>query len=290
MPGAEGALRGAPVRPRRPRIAGAAARLPPRRRLGRGRPRHARPALPLPRAARPACGCSSVDYRLAPEHPFPAAVEDALAALRFAIAEAARLGADPARVAVGGDSAGGNLAAVVARLLTRRGRPRARLPAPDLSRHRPVAQARVLPRCSARASSSPSARWTGTATTTCPTMRPPRDPRASPLLAADLAGLPPAHVVTAGFDVLRDEGEAYADAAARGRRAGHAHARAGADPRLLARRRHVPGTAARDAGHRGRPAGRPRAGPLDHGGAQLTFDEGASPGAPVHRELGRPRP
>jgi acetyl esterase len=151
----------------------------------------------------------SVDYRLAPEHPFPAAVEDAVAALRFAIEEAASLGADPARVAVGGDSAGGNLAAAAARLAVAEGGPAPTFqlliyPVTDLSHKRRSYDLfregfflterqmdwyrhHYLPDESAAL-----------------------DPRASPLLADDLAGLPPAHVAIAGFDVLRDEAEEYA--------------------------------------------------------------------------------
>ena len=151
----------------------------------------------------------SIDYRRAPEHKFPAPVEDCLAALRFAIDEAESLGADPARVAVGGDSAGGNLAAAVTRLCAIEGGPAPALqlliyPVTDLSRkresyrlfrdgffltesHMDWYRAHYLPDEAAA-----------------------RDPRASPMLASDLAGLPPAHVVTAGFDPLRDEGEDYA--------------------------------------------------------------------------------
>jgi acetyl esterase len=152
----------------------------------------------------------SVDYRLAPEHPFPAAVDDTVAAVRYAITEADRLGADAARVAVGGDSAGGNLAAAAARLLTQAGDavPAFQLllyPVTDLSRKRRSYELfrdgfflterqmdwyreHYLPAGDAAL-----------------------DPRASPLLAPDLGGLPPAHVAVAGFDVLRDEGEEYAD-------------------------------------------------------------------------------
>src|SRR4051812_6049769 len=149
----------------------------------------------------------SVDYRLAPEHPFPAAVEDGLAALRFASDNAKSLGAGP--IAVGGDSAGGNLAAVVAQ--EARG-----------EEHAPAVQLLIYPVTdwSRKAESYRLFRegfflteaemdWyrahylpgdPGAA----------RDPRASPLLADDLTGVAPACVVVAGFDPLRDEGIAYA--------------------------------------------------------------------------------
>ena len=151
----------------------------------------------------------AIDYRRAPEHPFPAAVEDSVAAVRHAVAEAERFGADPARVAVGGDSAGGNLAAVAARLLTIDGGPAPAFqlliyPVTDLTRKRRSYQLfsegfflteRQMDwyRDHYLADESHAS-----------------DPRVSPVLASDLAGLPPAHVVTAGFDVLRDEGEDYA--------------------------------------------------------------------------------
>ena len=154
----------------------------------------------------------AVDYRLAPEHPFPAAVEDARAALHWAVAHASELGADPQRVGVGGDSAGGNLAAVVAQLAARDGGPA------------PVLQLLIYPATdfSARRRSrelfgegflltNPEMDWfetnyLGSERTSA------RDPRASPLLAEDLSGLAPAYVVTAAFDPLRDEGEEYAAA------------------------------------------------------------------------------
>ena len=150
----------------------------------------------------------SVDYRLAPEHPFPAAVEDAVAAFAWAAEHADALGADPGRVTVGGDSAGANLAAVVAQ--------QAR------STRSPSAQLLVYPPTDMK-TTFPSARRfaDGYFLTEADTLwfldhyagdADRSDPRMSPLLADDLSGLAPALVVTAAFDVLRDHGEAYAQA------------------------------------------------------------------------------
>jgi acetyl esterase len=150
----------------------------------------------------------SVAYRLGPEHPFPAAVDDALAAFRWAREKGAKLGADPARVAVAGDSAGANLAAVVAQLATGAERPVFQAlvyPVTDYSKnHRSYelfGEGFFLTReemdwFRENYFSSAEERF---------------DPRASPLLAEDLSGLPPAFIVTCGFDPLRDEGEAYAE-------------------------------------------------------------------------------
>ena len=154
----------------------------------------------------------AIDYRLAPEHPFPAAVDDAWAALRWAFENAHRLGADPSRVGVGGDSAGGNLAAVSSQIAARAGGPAPALqlliyPATDMTtRHR----SRELFR-EGFLLTDPEMDWytdnyLGTARAHA------GDPRASPLVAKHLSGLAPAFVVTAAFDPLRDEGEAYARA------------------------------------------------------------------------------
>jgi acetyl esterase len=149
----------------------------------------------------------SVDYRLAPEHPFPAAAEDAVAAFRWAQANAERLGADPARVAVGGDSAGGNLAAVVAQATRGDRPPLAQLliyPATDTPTDRPsrrLFDGYLLPDGLRQAFFDVYTAGSGADAA---------DVRLSPGLAPDLAGLAPALVLTAGFDVLRDEGEAYA--------------------------------------------------------------------------------
>jgi acetyl esterase len=157
------------------------------------------------------CVVVSVDYRLAPEHKFPAAAEDAIAATRWIGANAQRLGIDAARLAVGGDSAGGNLAAVVSLDARDRGAPRLafqlliypatdmRMGWPSLERH-----AEQLPLTRA------GMHWFVDHYLTKADDR--TDWRASPLLARSFAGLPPALVITAGFDPLSDEGQAYADA------------------------------------------------------------------------------
>ena len=161
-------------------------------------------------AADARCVVVSVDYRMAPEHRFPAAVDDALDAFRWAREQAQELGGDPARVAVGGDSAGGNLAAVVSQQCAGLGEPGPSLqlliyPATDLSRESPsyasygegfyLTRARI--------------EWFKNIYLS---LEERSDPRASPLLHRELAGLAPAFVVTAGFDPLRDEGAAYAEA------------------------------------------------------------------------------
>ena len=151
----------------------------------------------------------SIGYRLAPEHPFPAAVEDTFAALRFAAAHAPEWSGDASRLAVMGGSAGGNLAAVVAQRARREGGPRL------------VYQVLVVPALQAGLEPTPSlgAFSKGYGLDGIPKMiaaylpdpADRRHPWASPLFAEDLAGLPPALILTAAFDPLRDEGEAYAE-------------------------------------------------------------------------------
>jgi len=151
----------------------------------------------------------SVDYRLAPEHKFPAAAEDCYAATCWAADNAASLGADAKRLAVGGDSAGGNLAAVVALMARDRGKPKIGFqmliyPVTDHSygtaSYRDNADGYLL--------TKDAMVWfwnhylTGAGDSA--------NPYASPLRAKSFGGLPPAMVVTAEFDPLRDEGEAYA--------------------------------------------------------------------------------
>jgi acetyl esterase len=151
----------------------------------------------------------SLDYRLAPEHPFPAAVEDAIAGFTWAAENAAELGADPTRIAVGGDSAGGNLAAVVS-LLAREGGGSA--PAMQLLIY-PVTDAVGGQRSRdlfARGFLLTRGDMDTFEEHYLPAGTDPRDPRVSVLHAPDLQSLPPAYVTTAGFDPLRDEGEAYA--------------------------------------------------------------------------------
>ena len=159
---------------------------------------------------RACCVVVSVDYRLAPEHKFPAAVEDAYAATRWVANNAHRINGDPARIAVGGDSAGGNLAAVVAIMARDQDGPALTYqlliyPATDVSSantdsHRNYADGYFLTRGDGE--------WFCGHYLNCEEDR--LHHRASPLLAPDLSGLPPALVITAEFDVLRDEGESYA--------------------------------------------------------------------------------
>lgn len=152
----------------------------------------------------------SVDYRLAPEHPFPAAVEAGRAALRWAATHAAELGADPPRLVVAGDSAGGNVATVAAWVAARDGGPAPVLqvllyPATDMMEHsrshKLFGSGFLLTR---ELMDWFAAQYVADAN--------PADPSLSVLRAGDLSGVAPAIVVTAGFDPLRDEGEAYAEA------------------------------------------------------------------------------
>jgi acetyl esterase len=152
----------------------------------------------------------SVSYRLAPEHPFPAATEDAVAAYRWVRREASALGADPDRTAVGGDSSGANLATVACHLLAIAGEP---MPAAQLLLYPPTHYAGEWASQSAYADG-----FLLTADDIAFFYRhyragfDPDDFRHSPLRGTVLDRLPPALVVTAALDPLRDEGEAYADA------------------------------------------------------------------------------
>ncbi|MGX6447096.1 alpha/beta hydrolase [Patulibacter sp. S7RM1-6] len=158
----------------------------------------------------------SVAYRLAPEHPWPAAPDDAEAAWRWAVAHAEALGADPERLAVGGDSAGGNLAAIVAQSAARDGirAPDLQLllyPVTDMTRTYRSADLYGHGFYLERASMDwCEHHYIGVPGT--PGAADRADVRISPAAAPDLSGLAPALVVTAGFDPLRDEGEAYAAA------------------------------------------------------------------------------
>jgi acetyl esterase len=158
------------------------------------------------------CKVIAVDYRLAPEHPFPVPVEDALAAFRWVANEAGALAIDPARIAVGGDSAGGNLSAVLCQAVRDDGdaiRPCFQLllyPATDFVGEYASREANAEGYMLTRSLMDYfSAHYLGESGAF-------DDPRRSPLLATSLSDLPPALVVTAGYDPLRDEGAAYADA------------------------------------------------------------------------------
>ncbi|MFM9861980.1 MAG: alpha/beta hydrolase [Micropepsaceae bacterium] len=151
----------------------------------------------------------AVDYRLAPEHKFPAAADDAYAAVKWVEQNASALGIDPNRIAVAGDSAGGNLAAVVCQVAKQKGGPRI------------VYQLLIYPVTQWKADTGSMTSFAEGYFLEKQTMHwffdqyapgaDPTDWRLSPLAAPDLSGLPRAYVVTAGFDPLKDEGKAYAD-------------------------------------------------------------------------------
>jgi acetyl esterase len=156
------------------------------------------------------CQVISIDYRLAPEHPFPAPINDGLAAFRHIRDNAAAFGVEANRLAVGGDSAGGGMAAVICQTCKTTGETA------------PAFQMLIYPATdSSRQSASRVAFADGYYLTKdvidwfwnayVPTGNDSADLRLSPLLAADFSGLPPAFVLTAGFDPLRDEGRAYAE-------------------------------------------------------------------------------
>jgi acetyl esterase len=161
------------------------------------------------------CAVVSVDYRMGPEHKFPCAVDDAYAALLWTAEEAKRLRIDPARIAVGGDSAGGNLAAVVCIAA----REKAASGIADVPKI--VYQLLIYPATDMHMNTDSHKRYGEGHLLTRSAMdwfqaqylngEADRDDwRASPLRAKSLAHLPPAYVVVAGCDPLRDEGEAYA--------------------------------------------------------------------------------
>lgn len=155
------------------------------------------------------CIVVSVDYRVAPEHKFPAAVEDCYAAIKWVAGNAKAIGGDPTHIAVGGDSAGGNLAAVVSLMARDQGTPPLVY---QLLVYPTTSFALDTPSCQENADGYFLTRddmvWFRNLYLRSNADR--DDPYASPLQAQDLRGLPSALVITAEFDPLRDEGEAYA--------------------------------------------------------------------------------
>lgn len=160
-------------------------------------------------ADRSGCAVLSVDYRLAPEHPYPAAVEDIDTVLHWLRTQGKDLGVDPARIAIGGDSAGGQLATVAAR--------RQRDAATPLD-HQVLLYPAIDPLTSAESYDEVDGNGLDRASmrlaweTWVPRAADRFGPDVAPLAAADLAGMPPALIITAEYDVLRDEGADYADA------------------------------------------------------------------------------
>ena len=158
-----------------------------------------------------ATGCIvvSVDYRLAPEHKFPAGPEDCYAATRWVAEKGAEIGVDPSRIAIGGDSAGGNLAVVVALMARDRGGPalRHQLLIYPVTNH-DFSTASYEENKQGYLLSREMMRWFWNHYLS--DAKQGEQPYASPLRVKSFAGLPPAHVITAEFDPLRDEGEALA--------------------------------------------------------------------------------
>ncbi|MGI5290234.1 alpha/beta hydrolase [Nonomuraea polychroma] len=155
------------------------------------------------------CVVVSVDYRLAPEHKFPAAVEDCYAALEWVAAHAGEIGADAGRIAVGGDSAGGNLSASISILARDRNGPQIALqllvyPATEYA----VERASWREHATASLLTAEDVLWFWGHYLRDEADR--SDPRATPSNAPSLAGLPPAFVLTAEYDPIRDDGEQYA--------------------------------------------------------------------------------
>lgn len=155
-----------------------------------------------------ACAVAAVAYRLAPECPFPAGLQDCLAATEWLLDTASALGLDPGRIAIGGESAGANLAAVIARKLARRAGVRPMLqflvhPLVDFRFVAPSINAVALPGLNTDSLTMMRSAYLQAETNIA-------NPDASPALAPDLTGLPSAIVLTVEIDPLRDEGEAYA--------------------------------------------------------------------------------
>jgi len=165
-------------------------------------------------AAQTPCRVVAVDYRLAPEHPFPAGFDDVLAAVSWIAGNAPSLGVEKDRLAIGGDSAGGSMAAAAC-LDARAKGPVLRAQVLVYPSTDSTPEVRLWPSRIQNAQVPPldteTLRWFSSKYLPRGLNADRRDPRLSPLYAESLTGLPPALVLTAGYDPLRDEGKAYAD-------------------------------------------------------------------------------